>query len=134
MAKGAKKTNVVRKSMMSEKQKLPKNIWCAWHQGLENAPEHVQRIVQLWRDFNPEYELTVLEEPDVSDMLADQNIDPSRLTPQVKANIIRSLLLKTHGGVWVDATLLPVKSLRDWLEPLMERTVFFRLHQVETPI
>ena len=111
--------------MTSEMQTFPRKIWCAWHQGLEKAPEHVQRIVQLWREFNPGYDLVVMEDPEGADMLADQGVDPSHLQPQIKADLLRSLLLKRHGGVWVDVTLLPAQRLENWLEPIMRDTPFF---------
>lgn len=111
--------------MAPDPNEFPRTIWCAWHQGLENAPEHVRRIVDLWRALNPDYRVEVFEEPNVSDLLADHNIDPSHLTPQVKADILRSVLLKTQGGLWVDATLLPVQGLSRWLDPLMNDTKFF---------
>ncbi|WP_220801280.1 capsular polysaccharide synthesis protein [Roseobacter sp. OBYS 0001] len=110
---------------MNRKQHFPKKIWCAWHQGLDHAPKHIQKIIQLWREFNPDYELTVFADPETSEILRSEGIEPSLLTPQVKADILRSLMLKKYGGVWVDATLLPTRSLDEWLSPIMRESTFF---------
>ncbi|MEM8730054.1 MAG: capsular polysaccharide synthesis protein, partial [Pseudomonadota bacterium] len=41
------------------------------------------------------------------------------------ANVTRKHLLASHGGVWVDATLLPTQPLDQWLtDPILEQGFF----------
>jgi hypothetical protein len=96
---------------------IPKRIWIYWSQGLEKAPQIVKLCVESWRKLNPEYEVSIL-----SDANLELFISPGeglahfdQLTIQKRSNIIRKQLLLKFGGVWVDATVLCIRPLREWL-------------------
>lgn len=112
---------------------INKTIWAAWLQGREHAPRHVQRILQLWEELNPEYTVKIIDEEGAQRILARANIKQPRITPQVKTNVVRSTLLKEQGGVWVDATLLPTTPLASWLETLIKPAGFFAFHSPGDP-
>ncbi len=84
----------------------------------------------MWGELNPDYDLRLIEESEAAALLARLGVAQRRITPQVKADLLRSQMLKEHGGVWVDATLLPSKPLSAWLEgDLMQAGFFaFRSH------
>ena len=108
-------------------------IWTAWLQGRDKAPKHVQRIFELWEAFNPNHRLNVLERSDADDILSELGIRQPRITPQVTTNIMRTYLLATRGGVWVDATVLPVMPLDDWLTNDLKREGFFAFRTLGNP-
>lgn len=108
-------------------------IWAAWLQGRENAPVHVQRIFQLWEELNPDHNLKIIDSEGAERILQRFNIKQTRITPQVTTDIVRSVLLKEQGGVWVDATLLPTLPLNAWLPPLMKPTGFFAFRSSGDP-
>ena len=108
-------------------------IWSAWHQGRAAAPATVRKIFDLWEQLNPESSFHVVEGEEGSDLVNAEGIDPASLTPQVKANLIRTILLRDRGGVWVDATLLPTVPLSDWLDPIMNEQDFFAFRSSGDP-
>lgn len=110
-----------------------KTIWAAWLQGRENAPIHVQRILRLWEELNPDYTVNIIDTSDTQKILARFNINQPRITPQVTTDIARSVLLKEQGGVWVDATLLPTAPLSTWLPPLINPAGFFAFRSSGDP-
>ena len=110
-----------------------KTIWAAWLQGRHQAPKHVQRILRLWEELNPERNLHVVDSAEADLILKRVGVNQPRITPQVKANIVRSVLLKEQGGAWVDATLLPTAPLASWLDELMEPSGFFAFRSPGDP-
>lgn len=108
-------------------------IWSVWLQGRNKAPKQVQKIFELWEQLNPGSEFKVLENDEVNSILGQLGANVSRMTPQVKANITRTYLLATYGGAWVDATLLPTRSLENWLTPELRREGFFAFRSTGRP-
>jgi len=100
-------------------------IYMMWYQGLDAAPDMVKRNFALWQRLNPTEKLRFIAGDEADDLIADSGIDPSQLTMQVRANIVRVSLLAEHGGVWADATLLPSAPLQDWLPEHHSKTGFF---------
>lgn len=102
---------------------LPPRIWIYWDSGEQAAPEIVQHCIARWRDLHPGWTLEVLDREragaavDMSDM-------PEEMLPAHYADVLRVRLLKRFGGVWADATCLPVRPLDDWL-PLLMQSGFF---------
>jgi len=108
-------------------------IWTAWFQGRKRAPRHVQRIFRLWEDLNPDRRLHVIEGAEADNILESIGVCQVRMTPQIKSDLIRLVILKEHGGVWVDSTLLPVIPLSGWINQLLEPTGFFAFRSSGDP-
>jgi hypothetical protein len=108
-------------------------IWSAWFQGRDKAPRHVQRILRVWEDLNPDRRLHVVEAAEADAILERLGVRQSRISPQVKADIVRSVLLKELGGVWVDSTLLPMVPLSKWLDDLLAVAGFFAFRSSGDP-
>ncbi len=97
---------------------LPKVIWTYWEQGRQNAPPVVQRCFESWEYWNPGWTLHVLDRRSLNRYTdLEQRIDLSRedITIQKRSNLIRVSLLRTHGGVWADATVMCSQPLETWL-------------------
>ena len=91
---------------------LPKIIWTYWEQGRHNAPPVIQRCFESWEYWNPGWTLHVLDRCTLNRYTdLEQRIDFSRddITIQKRSNLIRVSLLRTHGGVWADATVMCLK-------------------------
>lgn len=102
---------------------VPKTLWMYWAQGEAAAPPVVRHCVASWRRLNPDWDVRVLDAETVSD-LVDLSDVPDVLPRRYTANMLRLRLLKQHGGVWADATVLCHRPLDDWL-PLHAMTGFF---------
>ncbi|GAB5429723.1 MAG: hypothetical protein Devi2KO_31820 [Devosia indica] len=103
---------------------IPKKIWMLWQQGWDKAPDLVKACAESWRRTNPEWEVRLLNEADLSETIRGYDQIRSTLPRQARADIARTLLLNQHGGVWADSTLYCVRPLDEWL-PAVTRSGFF---------
>lgn len=104
---------------------LPKRIYSLWLQGAATAPDLVRVNFERWSVLNQAYRLEVLEEADVRHLLNDTTLAWQSLPPQALSDIVRARLLATSGGIWVDASLFPVRPLDDWLPQALQGADFF---------
>jgi hypothetical protein len=103
---------------------VTRTINTLWAQGLAAAPPVVQLCIERWRTLNPGWELRVFDEAVARAQLAGCPIDLDQLSPQAFSDVLRCTLLQ-DGGVWVDATTLPIAPLDAWLERLQQPAGFF---------
>lgn len=94
---------------------IPKVIWSLWLDGEDNAPPLSQLVFECWKKLNPSWELRVLDKSDLASLLNSYPGHVLDLPPQALSDILRCRLLSDEGGVWVDASVLPVRPLDDWL-------------------
>ena len=105
----------------SEKRPFHSKIWMYWHQGFDYAPELIQVCVTSWRRKNPEHEIILLDKDTLDDFVS---ISPalkrkaSRFSLAAWSDIVRINLLATHGGIWIDTTVLCTQPLHLWFDPL----------------
>jgi hypothetical protein len=98
--------------------KFPKRVWLLWFQGWENAPWLQKQVAKSWEIQNPDWKIEYLDENNLKNYIQDVNYiyDPNKqISPQAKSDIIRLSLLKNHGGVWADSTLLCMQPLNNWI-------------------
>jgi len=114
-------------SINQGQQALP-SIWMLWDSGLENAPAKVRLCHRSWVLHNPDYcvRLLSLAEAELLTKRSQHISDAvwKTLKIQAKSDVIRIILLRDFGGVWVDASVLCLQPLSQWLNP--HRFVTFR--------
>ena len=98
--------------------------------GIENAPLHVKQCYQSWVVKNPDHSVQILNMEE-AEMLINRNdiIDNttwSTMSIQAKSDVIRAFLLWKFGGIWVDATVLCLKPLSDWMNYTQPFVTFMR--------
>ncbi|MGN6645531.1 MAG: capsular polysaccharide synthesis protein [Cytophaga sp.] len=107
---------------------INKTIWIYWHQGWEKAPQISIRCLSSWQQKNPDWTVQVLSDSNLSDFINLESVVPGIFEKNVSltglSDIIRTVLLKTYGGVWVDSTLLCTQSLNSWLGNYIEKGFF----------
>lgn len=86
-------------------------IWTAWLQGEENAPEVIQLTLSSIRKYANGYDVIVLNERNIKDYIDVPEIVIKKHYDGIIGNahfsdIIRMIVLKTYGGLWLDATML----------------------------
>lgn len=92
------------------------NLYILWFQGFDKAPDIVKWCVHSWKHYNPKWNIVLLdsnnlqEYVDLSKLSYDKDIQLCHL-----ADIVRMVLLRDYGGLWVDATVFCHKPLDDWL-------------------
>ena len=113
--------------LFSEKNydKIPgKTIWLLWLQGWDNAPWYIHKIKESWIRYNPEWNIELVSEDNLSNYLPNLNL-PAAASPASKSDIIRLNLLYEHGGVWADATMLCMMPLDLWVYDVLQPSGFW---------
>jgi len=117
------------------KRRLPRQVWMFWEQGVEAAPEIVRECLAAWPRMNPGWEVRVLDGESArraAPRFAKLAKRCPLATPTKRSELLRLELLVRYGGVWADATLLPLRPLDDWLHDWQRPSGFFCFrHSVE---
>jgi len=96
-----------------------KTIWMTWIQGWHDIPWLVKEVVESWILNNEGWNIRFITLQNLKFYVNDIDYiyDPSKeISAQAMSDIIRLSLLKNHGGVWVDSTLLCMQPLNDWID------------------
>ena len=103
---------------------FPRVIHLYWDQGLEEAPELVRCCIESWREQNPGWTVRLWHRDQAEDLVSWSSLpEGMKITPY--SDILRTNILKVHGGVWADSTILCTRPLDSWLLPVMCQTDFF---------
>jgi hypothetical protein len=94
-------------------------------QGRLNAPPLVKLCLDRWESLNPSYDLRVLDQPAVEKIIGKDVPFWADMKTEALSDIVRARLLLDEGGIWTDATVLPLVSLEKWLPPLTAESSFF---------
>lgn len=86
-------------------------VWICWFQGEENAPELIKCCINSARKTMPDREIVVVTLKNLSKYanLPDYIIEKYKkgiIPPTHFSDLIRIELLCTHGGLWIDSTVL----------------------------
>ncbi|WP_171060841.1 capsular polysaccharide synthesis protein [Poseidonocella sp. HB161398] len=101
---------------------VPKRIWIFWQTGEATAPPLVRACIDSWRQMNPGWEVTVLDQGNLAQHA--EMPPPGSLSVQAYSDLLRLRLLRRRGGVWVDATCYCTRPLDHWL-PMAAQHGFF---------
>lgn len=103
---------------------IPKIIHMFWLQGWDSAPELARVCAEAWQQLNPEYSVILHDEKALAQLTDALDFDVGILPVQAVSDILRAYLLTEHGGVWVDASVVPLAPLHDWLGAAEESGFF----------
>jgi hypothetical protein len=110
--------NVIDSFKESEDKSSPaeKKIWVLWLQGSDNVPEIVKLCINSIIKNKSECEVNLLDESNLAeyidipkyilDFYKEGNISNAHFS-----DIIRIMLLKKYGGIWLDATCLVTRPI-----------------------
>ncbi len=99
-------------------------MYILWFQGFDNAPELVKRCVNSWKYYNPDWNIVLIDNNNLINYVNIDKYNNNIIEKCHLSDIVRSLLLKLYGGLWIDATLFCNKPLTDWL-PIYTNEGFF---------
>ena len=88
-----------------------KIIWMYWEQGESNLNNNYNKMcIEGWRKLNPDWKIKVLDKSSSLQYVPEMK-KYDWVTVQIRSDILRTKLLLKYGGVWADASTLPLKSL-----------------------
>jgi hypothetical protein len=104
--------------------KIPKKIWTYWEGDL---PILVQKCIESWIKYNPDYEIIILNKKNlgiylsnelcVSSGIREDKLDIFKLkhataSSQRFSDYVRLYILPIYGGIWMDASIICQTSLQ----------------------
>jgi hypothetical protein len=126
-AKGSRYVDYLKKANpapICNPKNLPKTIYIFWDANIDNAPDMIKYCADSWRKMNPGWQVFALDQNTANEFV-DRTALPKNIKTAHYADILRTRLLSSRGGVWVDATSLCLRSLDSWLLPIFNQTEFF---------
>ena len=107
----------------SKDNKISKIIWVCWLQGEENAPELVKRCIASMRQFASDYEVRVITNENMSDYVTipayiTRHLEKKHMQMATFSDYLRTRLLVTYGGIWIDSTVLLTGELPEFISEL----------------
>ena len=110
-------------------QPFNKTVWLLWLQGWDNAPWLIQQVRESWEHYNPDWTIQLVDENNLKDFVTGIDyVYRKGISQQAKSDIIRLALLRKHGGVWADATLLCMQPLDNWVSDATRPSGFWMYH------
>ena len=103
----------IEKSIISNKSKvlIPKKIHQIWL-GEKSIPRICKRWMNSWKDLNPQWEYKLWDEKNIKELnIKDLNVYSKKFNPGYRSDILRYVILKKFGGIYVDTDFECVKSL-----------------------
>jgi mannosyltransferase OCH1-like enzyme len=107
---------------------FPKIIWLYWEQGINSIIPFGITCLKSWIYKNQDWKINILDKNNIHNFIDvfSVNNDFFNIEPiQIRADIIRCLLLQKYGGIWVDITLFCNTPLNDWFFNSLNNQDFF---------
>lgn len=103
--------------LQNQKKEIPKTIWTYWND--DSIPEFIQKCIDTWRRENPGYEINIITDTNLERYVGwkearDLKESPLNESPQRMSDLVRLSVLKKHGGIWLDASIICYESL-EWV-------------------
>lgn len=105
---------------------IPKIIWTFWDS--DKVPGYIEKFADTFRQHNPNHEVFLVRKRTLGYYLGQD--EANRLinwkhndSPQRLADLVRLALLKKHGGIWLDPSVILYQPL-DWVNNEGECVLF----------
>jgi len=101
-----------------------------WFQGLDSQslPCLNKLCLAAWKALNPGWNVTYITNDNIKEYVPEffEIYKNDSKVPYVgQSDLLRILLLCKYGGVWVDASVYPVKPLDSYIDSIINETGFF---------
>lgn len=105
---------------------IPKIIWTFWDS--ETLPLFIQKSIESWRKFSPDFTIHVVTPKTLSHFLPDEDFSKKRSDfIQRTSDFVRVHLVSKYGGIWSDASVVATRS-HDWVIEQSQGFEFFGYH------
>ena len=102
----------------SDNSKIPKLIWTYWNNS--NPPDFVSKCIESLKNHNKDHQVVVLNNDLLTKYIPDVDFNNLRHAkdPTALSDFIRLNILRIHGGIWCDASVICNKPFNDWIHKL----------------
>jgi Capsular polysaccharide synthesis protein len=112
---------------------IEKNIFLLWLQGWDQAPWLQKQVAESWEINNKEDGWTIhyIDNTNLRKYVNDIDYiydSTKQISMQALSDIIRLSLLKNHGGVWADSTMLCMQPLEHWVHEAVSKSEMWMYH------
>jgi hypothetical protein len=110
---------------------MNKTIWLLWLQGWDNIPWLQNQVVESWKINNPDWTIEYVTLKNLKNYVNDIDYiyeENKNISNAAKSDIIRLSLLKNHGGIWADSTMLCMQPLNHWVFDAVKPSGFWMYH------
>lgn len=121
-----------KKNLSSENKQniVSRDVFVYWGQGFDKAPELVKKCLSSIKKYTCDLNLVLLNDSNIDNYIEVPNhIKEKFLQGKIKhahySDILRLMLLKKHGGCWIDATCLVTSKISDQIDALLKESNFF---------
>ena len=95
----------------NSKTLIPKKIHQIWL-GDKIIPKKCKKWMLSWQEFNPQWEYKLWDEQNIKELdVKDMNIYSKKFNPGYRSDILRYIILKNFGGIYVDTDFECLKPL-----------------------
>ena len=98
---------------------MSKRIFTFW-EPRSNMPGYLHLCMRTWEKFLPDYEVVACDYSNIGDYLDKNTISKilyKKMPLPQQADCVRAALLKTHGGIWLDAdTIITSADCFNWMK------------------
>lgn len=106
----SKQIDNIEKNYVEQNIEFERKIWFCWFQGIENAPEIVNRCYLSLKNNITDREIVVITENNYKDFVTfpveiQNKIDMKIIKGAHMSDLLRLELLQNYGGTWIDATV-----------------------------
>ena len=108
---------IFKKLTYQEKPITSNTVWTYWDSPF-NKPSIVKKCIQNWGSIGNCKDVRVLNRWSVQDWIPREDLEHfSEITNNIanKTDLIRLYLLKTYGGIWMDASVFTNTKLSSWV-------------------
>lgn len=92
-------------------------VYLFWHSYPNNVPPIVDLCIRMWKDLHPNWDVRVIDGAECDVLLSGDFSQEVLRTINItqKSDLLRLKLLSNTGGIWSDATGLPLQNLEKWI-------------------
>ena len=97
-----------------------RKIWICWFQGIENAPDIVQKCYSSVKEYITDREIVLITEDNYRDYVEfpefiKKKVDEGIISKTHLSDLLRLELLIRYGGTWMDATIFCTSRCPDYM-------------------
>jgi hypothetical protein len=97
-------------------------LWLFWGQGWDQAPDLCRAVAAAWKAHHPSWTVRLIDARSAREWVNLTALYPAAALPDSRtaayADVLRTELIFSHGGVWADATMYPAANIETSAVPL----------------